>query len=204
MPIRMLMQTIIDNNCDVACLACHVCLFVKYKQNDSHYYLSILHCASFLLNLLFVEIVMRNPVKADGVRLFRRTALSVVVQGVIAGLVAMPVHAADASVAGDDDGKAVQLKAVTVTASGEQDPATAYTGKSTRAAAGLPLTIKETPQSVNVFTQKRMEDQGLATINEVLGQSTGVSVREYDSARQSTVSAQHQIYAINMGRSCFS
>lgn len=127
---------------------------------------------------------MRNPVKADGVRLFRRTALSVVVQGVIAGLVAMPVHAADASVAGDDDGKAVQLKAVTVTASGEQDPATAYTGKSTRAAAGLPLTIKETPQSVNVFTQKRMEDQGLATINEVLGQSTGVSVREYDSARQ--------------------
>ncbi|MFW2372871.1 MAG: TonB-dependent siderophore receptor [Gammaproteobacteria bacterium] len=61
---------------------------------------------------------------------------------------------------------------------------TTYTGKENRSSTGLPLSVKETPQSVTVFTQKRMQDQDLTTVNKVLAQTPGISVKEYDSARQ--------------------
>ncbi|MEW5966296.1 MAG: TonB-dependent siderophore receptor [Pseudomonadota bacterium] len=80
----------------------------------------------------------------------------------------------------------VELSAVKVLAdgSGSSNPSIEYLGRDTRAATGLPLSIKETPQSITVITEKRMEDQQLKTINAVLAQTTGISVKEYDSARQ--------------------
>lgn len=81
----------------------------------------------------------------------------------------------------------IELSAIQVTAEQQAaagDPQTQYNGEASRASAGLPLTVVETPQSVTVVTQKRMEDQQLTTVNEVLSQTAGVSVKEYDSARQ--------------------
>lgn len=83
-------------------------------------------------------------------------------------------------------GGEVVLPMVTVPADGPgpSNPSIEYLGRETRSATGLPLSIKETPQSITVITEKRMEDQQLKTINEVLAQTPGVSVKEYDSSRQ--------------------
>lgn len=84
--------------------------------------------------------------------------------------------------------EAVQLEAIEVTAQAGKnqgaDPAEEYTGQKSRASSGLALSVSETPQSVTVITEKRMEDQNLTTVNDVLAQATGISVKEYDSARQ--------------------
>jgi iron complex outermembrane receptor protein/outer membrane receptor for ferric coprogen and ferric-rhodotorulic acid len=45
----------------------------------------------------------------------------------------------------------------------------------TSAATGLPMRIRDTPQSISVMTQQRMEDEHLTTINEVLTRMPGIS-----------------------------
>ncbi|WP_419671204.1 TonB-dependent receptor plug domain-containing protein [Aliarcobacter butzleri] len=40
------------------------------------------------------------------------------------------------------------------------------------------MSLKETPQSVSVITQKQIEDQNLQDTNDVLIQTPGVSVRQ--------------------------
>lgn len=45
-------------------------------------------------------------------------------------------------------------------------------------ATKLPLTIRETPQSVSVMTRQRMDDQGLNEIQDVLDQTVGVTLME--------------------------
>jgi outer-membrane receptor for ferric coprogen and ferric-rhodotorulic acid len=47
----------------------------------------------------------------------------------------------------------------------------------------LPLTLKETPQSVTVVDRQRIEDFNLTTITEVLAQTPGVTVSSIDSNR---------------------
>ena len=42
-------------------------------------------------------------------------------------------------------------------------------------ATGLPLTLRETPQSVSVITRDRMDDQGLTQVSDVLRQATGLT-----------------------------
>lgn len=49
-----------------------------------------------------------------------------------------------------------------------------YTTNLTNTAAKFDLTLRETPQSVSVMTHKRIEDQGLDEISDVLDQTTGV------------------------------
>lgn len=58
-----------------------------------------------------------------------------------------------------------------------------YAAKVTESAAKLPLSLRETPQSVTVITRERMDDFGLATIANVLEQTTGITVQENDSNR---------------------
>lgn len=53
----------------------------------------------------------------------------------------------------------------------------------TNTATKLPLTLRETPQSLTVFTRQRIEDFNLITIAEVLQQTPGVTVQSYDSNR---------------------
>ncbi|MFJ5483593.1 TonB-dependent siderophore receptor [Pectobacterium actinidiae] len=58
-----------------------------------------------------------------------------------------------------------------------------YTTGSMSVATRLPLSIRETPQSVSVVTRKRMDDQGMTRLEDALKQVTGVNVL-YETADQ--------------------
>ncbi|MFL1527423.1 TonB-dependent siderophore receptor [Pseudomonas sp. O230] len=58
-----------------------------------------------------------------------------------------------------------------------------YTTGSTSSATGLPLSIRETPQSVTVITRQQMDDRGVQSISDALRNTPGVSTQKYDSDR---------------------
>ncbi|MHC8353939.1 TonB-dependent siderophore receptor [Pseudomonas sp. LB3P81] len=58
-----------------------------------------------------------------------------------------------------------------------------YTTGSTSSAAGLPLSLRETPQSVTVITRQQLDDQGSTSIADALRRVSGISVQNYDSER---------------------
>ena len=58
-----------------------------------------------------------------------------------------------------------------------------YTVQDSGAATRLPLSLRETPQSVTVFTRERLNDQNLTSLREVLDNTTGVYSYAYDSVR---------------------
>lgn len=58
-----------------------------------------------------------------------------------------------------------------------------YVAGSSEGATKLPLSLKETPQSVTVVTRQRMDDFGLNTLSSVLEQTAGITVEELDSSR---------------------
>ncbi|HEY9254434.1 MAG TPA: ferric-rhodotorulic acid/ferric-coprogen receptor FhuE [Stenotrophomonas sp.] len=71
------------------------------------------------------------------------------------------------------------LDAVRVT--GERT--TSYTVEQTAAATRLALTPQDTPQSLTVVTQQRIEDQNLQSVRDVLDNVTGVFSSAYDTER---------------------
>lgn len=60
-----------------------------------------------------------------------------------------------------------------------------YTIGRTRTATPLDISQRDTPQSVSVITQQRIEDQGLLTITDVANNVTGMSVNQYETHRGS-------------------
>jgi len=58
-----------------------------------------------------------------------------------------------------------------------------YTAEAARTATPLDLSLRETPQSVSVVTQQRIQDQDLQTILDVVNNATGVSVNRYETSR---------------------
>lgn len=75
-------------------------------------------------------------------------------------------------------GGEAQLAPMTVTASTERNPTTEGTGSYTTRVLSLgkmPLSIRETPQSVTVVTRQQMDDQNLVTVEDVIAQTTGTS-----------------------------
>ncbi|MGE8437604.1 MAG: TonB-dependent siderophore receptor [Pseudomonas palmensis] len=84
------------------------------------------------------------------------------------------------------NGGAVELGATSIESNtlGETTENTgAYTTAATRTATKLPLSIRETPQSVTVVTRQQMDDQGAQSITDVLRNTPGVSAQAYDSDR---------------------
>jgi len=73
-------------------------------------------------------------------------------------------------------GQAQTLSAVTVlgTASERTEGSASYAAGTTRAATGMALTPRETPQSVSVITRQRMDDQGLDSVEKALEQAPGI------------------------------
>lgn len=51
-----------------------------------------------------------------------------------------------------------------------------YTVKGSTSAAKLDLKLKETPQSLSVFTQQQMQDQNLKSLNDILEETPGITV----------------------------
>ncbi|WP_241093857.1 TonB-dependent siderophore receptor [Xanthomonas bonasiae] len=60
-----------------------------------------------------------------------------------------------------------------------------YTTGETAAATRLPLSLRETPQSVTVITRQRMDDQQLDSVQDVLENATGIASYQSDSERTS-------------------
>jgi outer membrane receptor for ferric coprogen and ferric-rhodotorulic acid len=72
------------------------------------------------------------------------------------------------------------LSEVRVTAQADRPGTTEGTGAYTAqgpsgVATGLGLSLKDTPQSVSVMTQQRMEDENLTTISQVMARTPGIS-----------------------------
>lgn len=53
-----------------------------------------------------------------------------------------------------------------------------YTTRSASTATGMALSLRETPQSISVITQQRMQDQGLTQLTDVAIQAPGMSVSQ--------------------------
>lgn len=87
---------------------------------------------------------------------------------------------------GAAEGGSLELGATTINSStlGQTTENTgSYTTGETGAATKLPLSLRETPQSVSVVTRQLMDDQNLKTLDEVLNFTPGVTVNHRDSER---------------------
>lgn len=77
--------------------------------------------------------------------------------------------------------------AITGTATRERSAVTedtqSYTTDAARTATPLSMSLRETPQSVTVVTQQRIEDQDLQTITDVVNNTTGISMNRYETGR---------------------
>ncbi|WP_408597876.1 TonB-dependent siderophore receptor [Pseudomonas sp. PLMAX] len=58
-----------------------------------------------------------------------------------------------------------------------------YTTGATTTATKLPLTIRETPQSVTVVTRQQMDDRGVTSVADALRNTPGITTQKYDSDR---------------------
>lgn len=79
----------------------------------------------------------------------------------------------------NDTDKATTLDAVKV--KGQRAPT--YTVDQSAVATRLPLSMQDTPQSVSVITEQRIEDQNLTSVRAVLDNTTGVFSSAYDTER---------------------
>ena len=85
-----------------------------------------------------------------------------------------------------ETGKEIILPTVSVSAQGlgETTEGTgSYTTGRTQTATPLSMSPRETPQSVSVVTQQRIEDQNFSNITDLLNSVTGVSVHQYETSR---------------------
>jgi outer membrane receptor for ferric coprogen and ferric-rhodotorulic acid len=85
-------------------------------------------------------------------------------------------------------GKGLELGATTISGQGLGNSLTtegtgSYTTGATSSSTKLPLSIRETPQTVTVVTRQDMDDQGAQSIGDVLRNAPGISTQAYDSDR---------------------
>ncbi|MDE7548775.1 TonB-dependent siderophore receptor [Acetobacter fabarum] len=65
-----------------------------------------------------------------------------------------------------------------------------YTAPETSASTGLPLSLRETPQTVTVMTRQVMDDQQINTLDDVLNTTPGVTSYANDNAGRTTYRAR--------------
>jgi outer membrane receptor for ferric coprogen and ferric-rhodotorulic acid len=89
--------------------------------------------------------------------------------------------------AGQDEGKLATLAPVQVKATrdGASEKTKAYGIKRSASATKLNLSVKETPQTVNVVTRQQMDDFGLTNVRAVLAATPGVIVQSQETDRTS-------------------
>ncbi|WP_423017447.1 TonB-dependent siderophore receptor [Undibacterium sp. Di27W] len=91
------------------------------------------------------------------------------------------VYAAEANAAESELPEVVVKGALTNEASTEKTGA--YTARKSSSATKLDLSLRETPQSISVVTRAKMDDFKQVNINEVLANTTGVSVEKVETDR---------------------
>lgn len=97
-------------------------------------------------------------------------------------LLLLSALASPAGVFADDkkpESDTVVLDAVTVTEAAEKP----YTVDDSASATKLPLSLRDTPQSITVITRQRLDDQDLQSMRDVLDNTTGVYSYAYDTER---------------------
>ncbi len=91
------------------------------------------------------------------------------------------LHAEDTPTAPDTTQvKNLEGVQATATVTGDGD---SYTTKAASGATRLPLSLRETPQSVSVVTDQQMKDFNLTNVNAVLDTTTGVNVERVETDR---------------------
>ncbi|MVV47313.1 TonB-dependent siderophore receptor [Pseudomonas sp. PB120] len=83
-------------------------------------------------------------------------------------------------------GSSLQLGATTISGQAlglTTEDTGSYTTGATTTATKLPLTIRETPQSVTVVTRQQMDDRGVTSVADALRNTPGVTTQKYDSDR---------------------
>ncbi|MDQ0121643.1 outer membrane receptor for ferric coprogen and ferric-rhodotorulic acid [Pseudomonas lini] len=83
-------------------------------------------------------------------------------------------------------GSSLQLGATTISGQAlglNTEDTGSYTTGATTTATKLPLTLRETPQSVTVVTRQQMDDRGATSVGDVLRNTPGVTMQKYDSDR---------------------
>ncbi|MEB3754035.1 TonB-dependent siderophore receptor [Acinetobacter sp. MD2(2019)] len=65
-----------------------------------------------------------------------------------------------------------------------------YTTQKTSSSTGLALSPKETPQSVSVITRQQLDDTNAQTIDDVMGQATGITFNQLDVGGRTTYRAR--------------
>ena len=85
-------------------------------------------------------------------------------------------------------GNGLELGATTISGQGLGTALTtedtgSYTTGASNSSTKLPLSIRETPQTVTVITRQNMDDQGAQSISDVLRNAPGISTQAYDSDR---------------------
>jgi outer membrane receptor for ferric coprogen and ferric-rhodotorulic acid len=99
----------------------------------------------------------------------------------LAAAFAGAAHAADTASAPAEP--APLLAPVTVTAATGADAPDSYGARRSSSATKLDLSRRETPQSVSVVTRAQIEDFGLASVNDVLEATPGISVERVETDR---------------------
>ena len=77
----------------------------------------------------------------------------------------------------EDDSSAVRMPEIVVVEDGTTEGTGSYTTPVMRTATKLPLSIRETPQSVTVITKQRMTDQAMNTISDVMKHTPGITIK---------------------------
>lgn len=83
-------------------------------------------------------------------------------------------------------GAALQLGATNISANGlgsSTQGTRSYTTGSTNTATRLPMSLRETPQSVTVITRQRMDDQNIQSLDEVARTTTGITYTKIGTDR---------------------
>lgn len=124
-------------------------------------------------------------------RLLAGSGLAASITGAVATIAPVATQASSGSVA---------LDATTITADdgslagrATTEGTRSYTTGAMSTSTGLPLSIRETPQSVSVITRQRMEDQGMTDLNDVVRYAPGVTLRKFGGDRQEFLSRGFRI-----------
>ncbi|MET4576393.1 TonB-dependent siderophore receptor [Ottowia thiooxydans] len=93
---------------------------------------------------------------------------------------------------------AATLNTVTVKAPSQRPETTEMTGSyavggPSTTATRLPMTLRETPQTISVMTRQRMDDEGMDSIETVLDRTPGISVQNIGASRFSILSRGYDI-----------
>jgi outer membrane receptor for ferric coprogen and ferric-rhodotorulic acid len=83
-------------------------------------------------------------------------------------------------------GSSLQLGATTISGQAlglNTEDTGSYTTGATTTATKLPLTLRETPQSVTVVTRQQMDDRGVTSVSDALRNTPGITMQKYDSDR---------------------